>query len=271
MNRLKWIALGLASVAAFVVAVIGVEVLIASSVPVVEGEPSRGSWAEAITAVSTVVVMAATTVYATITYQMVQAMRQQTMTMAASSTRAHVTEFSRYLTTWINPLLALKASVAPGSRSPVDGIAELDEAVERVSTGNFGLASFSSACPPNILLRIRPVTDASSEAMAMVELVRQSIVASAWSAMAGNLPCLEDLRRRTWPQAGFGAPTGVSRAMDPSWDDVRNEYLLHIRDGAPGKPEWDHIISGKWLGDVEDVWAELITACTSYLQAATGP
>lgn len=150
MNRLKWIAVCLASVTAFVVAVIGVDALIASSVPVVQGESSGGYWAEAITAVSTVVVMAATTVYAAITYQMVQAMKQQTVTMAESSTRAHVTEFSRYLTTWITPLLALKGSVGPGSQSPVDGVAELDEAVRHVFTANFELISFSSACPPSI-------------------------------------------------------------------------------------------------------------------------
>ena len=42
--------------------------------------------------------------------------------------------------------------------------------------------------------------------------------------------------------------------MDPSWDEVRNEYLLHVRDGAPGKPEWDEIISGKWFDELLVVW-----------------
>jgi hypothetical protein len=66
VNRLKWIALGLAVIAVFVGAVIGVETLVASSVPIVAGQGRRGYWAEAIQAVSTVVVMAATTVYAVI-------------------------------------------------------------------------------------------------------------------------------------------------------------------------------------------------------------
>ena len=64
--------------------------------------------------------MAATTVYAVITYNMVQAMKQQTATMTASPSRAHVTELSRFVTTWINPLTVLKYSVAPDSRSTVD-------------------------------------------------------------------------------------------------------------------------------------------------------
>lgn len=70
----------------------------------------------------------------------------------------------------------------------------------------------------------------------MVELVRRSIVKAARSAMAGNVASLEDLLQRTSSQAGSAAPTGVSRAMDPSWDNVRDAYLLHIRDGHRASP-----------------------------------
>lgn len=59
--------------------------------------------------------------------------------------------------------------------------------------------------------------------------------------------------------------------MDPSWDEVRDAYLLHIRDDVAGKPEWDYIISGKWHDDVLVPWAALMTACTSYLQATSHP
>lgn len=185
---LKWIAIVLGPVAVFVVAVMGVEALIDSSVPEVNGEGNRGYWGEAIQAVSTVVVMAATAVLAVITYRTLQVMKQQTMTMAESSTRAHVTEFSRFLTTWINSLLALKRSVGPGGPSTVDMIADQDKAMERVTLAMFELASFASACPPNIMMLIPPVTDASNNAIEMVHLVRKSIVQAAFSAVTGNLP-----------------------------------------------------------------------------------
>jgi hypothetical protein len=273
VNRLKWIALGLAGIAVFVGVVILVETLVASSVPIVAGQGRRGYWAEAIQAVSTVVVMAATTVYAVITYQMVQAMRQQTVTMSASLTRTHVIELSRFLMgSWLNPHLVLKASVLPDSQSTVDKIAEQIEAVERVTATTLQLVSFSSACPPDILLRIKPVTDASYHAMAMVGLVRKSISQAARSAMKGDLPALEDLFRRMYGRRTGGLdegstaePPGASRALDPSWDEVRDEYLLHVRDGAPGKPEWDDIISAKWFHELLVPWGELITACTYYL------
>jgi hypothetical protein len=196
VKRLKWTAFGVAVVAIFVVAVIGVETLVASSVPVVAGQGPRGYWAEAIQAVSTVVVMAATTVYAVITYQMMQAMKQQTVTMSTAATCAHVTELSRFLTTWINPLNDLKASVVPDSRPTVDRIAEQNRAVGRVTTATQQLASFASACPPDIMFRIRPVTDAAFKSMAMVTLVDQSIVLAARSAMKGNVALLEDLLGR---------------------------------------------------------------------------
>lgn len=274
MKRLKWIAFGLAVVAVFVVAVIGVEALVASSVPVVKGQGSRGYWAEAIQAVSTVVVMAATTVYAVITYNMVQAMKQQTATMTASPSRAHVTELSRFVTTWINPLTVLKYSVAPDSRSTVDRLAEQEKAVERVTIATQELASFGFACPPSIMRCIRPVCDASSEAIAMVTLVQESIKSAALSATkaTGNLAALEDLFERIHGRDGGSTaePPSASRGLDPSWDEVRNEYLLHIRDGAPGKPEWDYLISGEWFREINVLWGELMTACTSYLRA-TGP
>lgn len=268
VNRLKWIALGLAAIAVFVGAVIVVEILVASSVPIDAGQGRRGYWAEAIQAVSTVVVMAATTVYAGITYQMVQAMKQQTVTMSASLTRAHVNELSRFLTgTWIDPHLVLKASLVPDGRSTVDRIAEQREAVERVTAATTQLVSFAFACPPDILLRIEPVKDASYHAMAMVALVYQSIIQAAGSAMNGNVTALEDLLRRTSgiDEGSTAEPPGASRALDPTWDEVRNEYLLHVRDGAPGKPEWDDIISGKWFDELLVVRGELITACTAYL------
>ena len=119
---------------------------------------------------------------------MVQAMKQQTVTMSASLTRAHVIELSRFLTgTWINPHLVLKASVAPDSRSTVDRIGEQKEAAERVTAATWQLVSFSSACPPDILLRIKPVTDASYHAMAMVDLVGKSISQAAFSAMKDDM------------------------------------------------------------------------------------
>jgi hypothetical protein len=80
--RGKWIAIGLALLTVFVGLVIGVEALVANSVPVVKGEGGRGYWAEAITTVSTVVVMAATTVYAAISYDMMRAIKQQTVAMS---------------------------------------------------------------------------------------------------------------------------------------------------------------------------------------------
>jgi hypothetical protein len=272
VKRLKWAAFGVAVVAIFVVAVIGVETLVASSVPVVAGQGSRGYWAEAIQAVSTVVVMAATTVYAVITYQMVQAMKQQTVTMSTAATRAHVTELSRFLTTFINPLNELKASVAPDSRSTVDRIDEQKKAVGRVTTATQQLASFASACPPDIMFRIGPVSNASFRAMAMVTLVDKSIVLAARSAMKGNLTLLEDLLGRIGglDEGSTPEPRSGSRALDPSWDEVRIAYLLHVRDGEPGKPEWDDIISGKWLDEVYVVWGELITACTAYLHKTQG-
>lgn len=258
----------MAFIAVFVGLVIGVETLVASSVPIVAGQGRRGYWAEAIQAVSTVVVMFATTVYAVITYQMVQAMKQQTVTMSASFTRAHVNELSRFLTgTWMDTHLALKASVAPAPRSTVDRIAEQREAVERVTAATTQLVSFAFACPPDIMLRIEPVKDASYHAMAMVSLVYKSIIQTALSAVNGNLTALEDLFRRTSgiDEGSTAEPPGVSRALDPSWDEVRNEYLLHVRDDAPGKPEWDDIISGKWFDELLVVRGELIRACTAYL------
>jgi hypothetical protein len=269
VNRLKfWITLGLAFIAVFVGLVIGVETLVASSVPIVAGQGRRGYWAEAIQAVSTVVVMFATTVYAVITYQMVQAMKQQTVTMSASFTRAHVNELSRFLTgTWINSHLALKASVGPSPRSTVDRIAEQRQATERVIAATTELASFASACPPDILLRIKPVTDASFHAIEMVDLVDKSIIRAARSAMDGDLTALEDLFRRISgiDEGSTAEPPGASRALDPSWDEVREEYLLRVRDGAPGKPEWDDIISGKWFDELLVVRGELISSCTTYL------
>jgi hypothetical protein len=268
VKRLKWPAFGVAVVAIFVVAVIGVETLVASSVPVVAGQGPRGYWAEAIQAVSTVVVMAATTVYAVITYQMMQAMKQQTVTMSTAATRAHVTELSRFLTTFINPLNELKASVAPDSRSTIDRIDEQKKAVGRVTTATQQLLSFASACPPDIMFRIEPVNDASSKAMALVALVDQSIILAAASAMKGNASLLEDLLGRLGglDEGSTPEPRSGSRALDPSWDEVRTAYLLQVRDGAPGKPEWDDIISGKWLDEVYLVWGELMKACASYLQ-----
>lgn len=269
MNRLKWrITLGLAVIAVFVAAVIGVETLVASSVPIVAGQGRRGYWAEAIQAVSTVVVMFATTVYAGITYQMVQAMKQQTVTMSASLTRTHVNELSRFLTgTWIDPHLALKAYVSLNSLSTVDKIAEQRQAAERVIAATTQLVSFAFACPPDILLRIEPVKGASFHAMAMVDLVAKSIIQAARSAINGDLTALEDLFRRTSgiDEGSTAEPPGASRALDPSWDEVRKEYLLHVRDGAPGKPEWDDIISGKWFDELLVVRGELLKACTAYL------
>jgi len=268
--RRKWIAIGLALLIVFVVLVIGVEALVATSVPVVKGEGGRGYWAEAITAVGTVVVMAATTVYAAVSYDMVRAIKQQTAAISTSTTRAHVTELSRFLTTWINPLLALKASVAPNSESTVDRIAEQDEASKRVTAACFQLVSFSSACPPSVMALIRPVTDAAFESMNTVDQVRKSISEAAQSAMGTNLDLQQDLFRRLYrPAEGPPAdPAKDSHALDPSWDAVRDEYLLHFRDGAPGKPEWDDVISAKWLDKVYVVWAELITACTFYLNSS---
>lgn len=268
--RGKWIAIGLALLTVFVVLVIGVEALVATSVPVVKGEAGRGYWAEAITAVSTVVVMAATTVYAAISYDMVRAIKQQTVAMSTSTTRAHVTELSRFLTTWINPLLALKASVALDSESTVDRIAEQDEASERVTAGIYELASFSSASPPSVMALIKPVTDAAFESITTVSQVRNSIIEAARSAMGANVDLNEDLFRRLYGTAGGppADPSKDSRALDPSWDAVRDQYLLHFRDDAPGKPEWDDVISAKWLDEVYVVWAELITACTLYLNSS---
>jgi len=265
--RAKWIAIGLALLTVFVVLVIGVEALVASSAPVVKGAGGRGYWPEAITAVSTVVVMAATTVYAAISYDMVRAIKQQTVAMSTSTTRAHVTELSRFLTTWITPLLALKASVAPNSESTVDRIAEQDEASERVTAAIYELASFSSASPPSVMALMKPVADAAFESITTVSQVRRSIIEAAWSAMGTNADLQEDLLRRLYrPAEGPPAdPAKDSRALDPSWNAVRDEYLLHFRDGAPGKPEWDDVISAKWLDKVYIVWAELIKACTFYL------
>jgi hypothetical protein len=268
VKRLKWPAFGVAVVAIFVAAVIGVEALVASSVSVVASQGGRGYWAEAIQAVSTVVVMAATTVYAVITYQMAQAMKQQTVTMSTAATRAHVTELSRFLTTFINPLNDLKASVAPDSRSTVDRIAGQKNAVGRVTTATQQLVSFASACPPDVMFCIEPVSDASFKAMAMIALVDKSIILAARSAMNGNPTLLEDLLGRLGglDKGSTPEPLGESRALDPSWDEVRKEYLLQVRDGAPGKPEWDDIISGKWLDEIYVVWGELMKACASYLQ-----
>ena len=130
MYRYKRIALGLAAVALFVLAVTGVAALIGppESVDAIQG--SRRDWAAAIQAVSTVVVMGATIVYAAITYRMMQAMKQQTATMLATPTRAHVTELARYLMDWMNSVLALKRSVSPDWRSPVDRMAEQDQAIQ---------------------------------------------------------------------------------------------------------------------------------------------
>ena len=260
--------MGLAAVLVFLSAVIGVEALVADSVSVAEGQVSRGYWAEAIQAVSTVVVMAATTVYAAITYRMVQVMKQQTATMSTSSTRAHVTELSRFLMTWIRPLLRLKSSVASQLQSPVDTISELDNGIERVYDAIFELASFGSACPPDMMDLVKPTTDASFEAIRLVQLVRQSIIEAARSATDGEDSAVQlDLYRRLYPSDPISTaqPLSDSREFDPSWDDVRNEYLLHIRDAAPGRPEWDDIIAAKWLDDIEVVRKELIKACTSYL------
>ena len=41
------------------------------------------------------------------------------------------------------------------------------------------------------------------------------------------------------------------------------EYLLQVRDGARGKPEWDDIIPGKWLNEVYVVSGELMTSGSS--------
>ena len=267
--RRKWIAIGLTLLTVFVVLVIGVEALVANSVPVVKGAGGRGYWAEAITAVSTVVVMAATTVYAAISYDMVRAIKQQTVAMSTSTTRAHVTELSRFLTTWITPLLALKASVAPTSESTVDRIAEQEEASKRVTAAIYDLASFSSASPPSVMALIKPVTDAAFESITTVSQVQRSIIEAARSAMGTNLDLHEDLFRRLYrPAEGPPAdPSNDSHRLDPSWDAVRDEYLLHFRDGAPGKPDWDDVISAKWLDKVYLVWAELITACTLYLNS----
>ena len=267
--RRKWIAIGVTLLAVFVVLVIGVEALVASSVPNVKGTGGRGYWAEAITAVSTVVVMTATTVYAAISYDMVRAIKRQTVAMSTSTTRAHVTELSRFLTTWINPLLALKASVAPDSKSTVDRIAKQEEASQRVNTAIYDLTSFSSASPPSVMALISPVTDAAFESINTVSQVQRSIIEAARSAIGTNADLLEDLLRRLdRPAEGPPAdPSKDSRALDPSWDAVRDEYLLHFRDGAPGQPDWDDVVSAKWLDKVYVVWAELITACTLYLNS----
>jgi len=124
--------------------------------------------------------MAATTVYAAISYDMVRAMKQQTVAMSTSTTRAHVTELSRFLTTWITPLLALKASVAPDSESTVDRIADQHEASERVTAACVELVSFSSACPPSVMALITPVTDAAFESITTVGQVRRSKPPGAW-------------------------------------------------------------------------------------------
>jgi hypothetical protein len=193
--------------------------------------------------------------------------------MSASLTRTHVTELSRFLTaTWINPHLVLKASVSPNLRSTVDRIAEQKEAAERVSATTWQLVSFSSACPPDVIPRIKPVTDASHHAIAMVDLVGKSISQAAFSAMEGDLTAREDLLRRIGglDEGSTAEPPGAaSRALDPSWDAVRNEYLLHVRDGAPGKPEWDYIIWGKWFDELLVPWGELHTACTAYLLSSS--
>ena len=117
---------------------------------------------------------------------------------------------------------------------------------------------------------ITPVTDAAFESINTVYQVRKSISEAAESAMGTNLDLQQDLFRRLYrPAEGPPAdPAKDSRALDPSWDAVRDEYLLHFRDGAPGKPEWDDVISAKWLDKVYVVWAELITACTFYLNSS---
>lgn len=111
-----------------------------------------------------------------------------------------------------------------------------------------------------------PIT--AVKAMALVALVDQSIILAARSAMKGNASFLEDLLGRLGglDEGSTPEPRSGSRALDPSWDEVRTAYLLQVRDCAPGKPEWDDIISGKWLDEVYLVWGELMKACASYLQ-----
>jgi hypothetical protein len=55
--------------------------------------------------------------------------------------------------------------------------------------------------------------------------------------------------------------------LDPPWDAVRDEYMLHFRDGTPGRPEWDAVIAATWLDKVQDAWRDLISACTAYLHS----
>jgi hypothetical protein len=152
----------------------------------------------------------------------------------------------------------------------VDRIAEQDEASERVTAAIYELASFSSASPPSVMALIKPVTDAAFESITTVSQVRRSIVEAARSAMGANVDLQEDLLKRLYGPAGGppAEPSKDSRALDPSWDAVRDEYLLHFRDGATGKPKWDDVISAKWLDKVYVVWAELITACTFYLNSS---
>ena len=240
----KLIAIGLASLTVFVVLVIGVEALVVSSVPVVKGEGVRGYWAEAITAVSTVVVMGATTVYAAITYDMVRAIKQQTVAMSTSTTRAHVTELSRFLTTWINPLLALKASVAPNSESTVNRIAEQDQASKRVTAACFELVSFSSASPPSVMALIKPVNDAAFESMRTVDQVRKSISGAARSAMGMNVDLQEDLFRRLYLTRGRSSLAGLLQKTTAGTCLGRHEMSIYCTPRQPGGLEWNYAVSG---------------------------
>ena len=136
-------------------------------------------------------------------------------------------------------------------------------------------SGFGSACPPEVHAFIEPVNDAANAAVGLVELVRKSISEAAIEALRGErdlerrLLATDDLFRRRLYGPDPGSPIDLpseSHPLDPSWDDVQKEYLLHVRNDAPGRPEWDDIISGKWYDDVLSAWMALISACTVFLR-----
>ena len=131
------------------------------------------------------------------------------------------------------------------------------------------LVGFGSACPPEVHGFIEPVIDAADAAIGLVELVRKSISEAEIEALQGNSTLLEDLHRRRLYGPDPGSATDLpteSHPLDPSWDDVRREYLLQVRNDAPGRPEWDDLVSGKWHEDVLSAWMVLVSACTIYLR-----